>query len=129
VADVSVFPHCGEHAVTGARHLLDKHFIDSAERVKEYLSQPEFVEKSLRKQSPAQQLEVVKDIHQSLVAARPASAEQCVAWARLLFQELFHDRILQLLHAFPPDSVSHDGNNALYPNAITEAMMSENGDG
>ena len=44
-----------------------------------------------------------------LVKERPNNFEDCVAWARLLWQELFHNRIAQLLHNFPPDMV--DVNN------------------
>jgi len=45
-----------------------------------------------------------------LVKERPNNFEDCVAWARLLWQELFHNRIAQLLHNFPPDMVAPNGN-------------------
>jgi len=47
-----------------------------------------------------------------LVKGRPNNFEDCVAWARLLWQELFHNRIAQLLHNFPPDMVTSNGNLA-----------------
>ena len=33
----------------------------------------------------------------------------CVRWARLRFQELFHDRVAQLVHTFPEDAVTSTG--------------------
>jgi hypothetical protein len=50
-------------------------------------------------------LETLKRIHDSLVASRPGSFEDCVAWARLRFEELFNNLIRQLLHNFPVDQV------------------------
>merc|ERR1712218_471954 len=43
------------------------------------------------------------------VKERPSNFEDCVAWARLLWQELFHNQIAQLLHNFPPDQVTSTG--------------------
>ena len=33
----------------------------------------------------------------------------CVRWARLRFQELFHDRVAQLVHTFPEDAITSTG--------------------
>lgn len=39
----------------------------------------------------------------------PKTLFDCVEWARLLFQENYHDSIRQLLHNFPPDNVTTQG--------------------
>merc|ERR1711990_422675 len=41
---------------------------------------------------------------------KPDSFKECVAWARLLWQDLFHNQIAQLLHNFPHDQVTSSGN-------------------
>ena len=44
-------------------------------------------------------------IKKLLVDERPNNFEECVAWARHYWQELFHNQIRQLLYNFPPDQV------------------------
>ena len=44
-----------------------------------------------------------------MIDQQPTTFEECVARARLMFQEYFHDAVLQLLHAFPPDLLLKDG--------------------
>jgi len=54
-------------------------------------------------------LDTLKTIHKTLVSEKPNSFGDCVAWARLKFEELFHNVILQLLHNFPPDQKTAAG--------------------
>ncbi|CAM9716153.1 unnamed protein product, partial [Laminaria digitata] len=49
-------------------------------------------------------------ISESLGSKRPKSFEECVVWARLQFQQRFHNEIAQLLHNFPVDSLTSSGN-------------------
>ena len=49
-------------------------------------------------------LETLRRIEQSL-CERPQGFADCVAWARLRFEELFNNTIRQLLHNFPIDQV------------------------
>lgn len=44
-----------------------------------------------------------------LVADKVASFDDCVAWARLKFQDYFHDRIAQLTYTFPEDAITSTG--------------------
>ena len=44
-----------------------------------------------------------------LGAERPNSYDDCVAWARLFFQEQYHNQIAQLLHNFPADQKTSSG--------------------
>lgn len=48
-------------------------------------------------------------VRESLVTDRPNSFFDCVAFARLSFQESFHNSIAQLLHNFPVDQVTSTG--------------------
>lgn len=51
-------------------------------------------------------LQVVKKL---LMEERPHSFEDCVAWARLLFQDCFSNQIAQLLFNFPSDQTTSSG--------------------
>jgi ubiquitin-activating enzyme E1 len=44
-----------------------------------------------------------------LVTHKPISFDECIAWARHVFQELFHNSIVQLLYNFPVDQVTSSG--------------------
>merc|ERR1719305_1942775 len=57
----------------------------------------------------AQPVDTMETVARLLVKERPSNFEDCVAWARLLWQELFHNQIAQLLHNFPPDQVTSTG--------------------
>ncbi len=39
----------------------------------------------------------------------PKSFSDCIAWAKLMFNELFHDSIIQLLKRYPPDCKDEEG--------------------
>merc|ERR1712179_127993 len=57
----------------------------------------------------AQPVDTMETVMRLLVKERPANFEDCVAWARLTWQELFHNQIKQLLHNFPPDQLTSSG--------------------
>ena len=66
----------------------------------QYLVDPQYMEKTLRL-AGAQPMDTV----QVLIDERPHKFEECVAWARNAWQELFHNQIRQLLYNFPADQV------------------------
>jgi ubiquitin-activating enzyme E1 len=47
--------------------------------------------------------------HRMLGVERPNSYDDCVAWARLFFQEMYHNQLAQLLHNFPADQKTSTG--------------------
>jgi ubiquitin-activating enzyme E1 len=51
------------------------------------------------------QAEAIEAIRDSLVLHRPTYFADCVKWARLRFEDLFHNSIMQLLFNFPPHQV------------------------
>merc|ERR1719517_287004 len=57
-----------------------------------------------------QPLETMQTVLRLVVQEKPDSFKDCVAWARLTWQELFHNQIAQLLHNFPADQVTSSGN-------------------
>ena len=70
----------------------------------QYIEEPSFKEKTLALPG-AQPLETLQTAKRLIVEEKPDDFNGCVAWARLLWQELFHNQIAQLLHNFPPDQV------------------------
>ncbi|KAG7665751.1 UBA1 [[Candida] subhashii] len=100
------FPNKIDHTIAWAKSLFQGYFTDSPESVNLYLSQPNFVEQTL-KQNP--------DIKGSLenIASylnnRPYSFEDCIRWARRQFEDKFSNEIKQLLYNFPPDAKTSSG--------------------
>ena len=54
-------------------------------------------------------MEILGKIIQVLKDDLPKSFNDCVSWARKLFEELFHNSVAQLLHNFPPDQQTSTG--------------------
>jgi ubiquitin-activating enzyme E1 len=44
-----------------------------------------------------------------LIDERPSAPEDCILWARKLFQSYYHEAIAQLLHNFPEDQQTSSG--------------------
>ncbi|VDN33731.1 unnamed protein product [Gongylonema pulchrum] len=55
------------------------------------------------------QVHILTQIERALIQERPSGPEDCIKWARLNFQEYFHNAIAQLLHMFPEDQVTDLG--------------------
>ena len=83
-------------------------FRQAAENAAVYIADPKFVERTM-KLAGSQPLEVLESVKRALVDERPASFEQCVEWARLHWQEQYHNQIKQLLFNFPPDQLTSSG--------------------
>ena len=55
---------------------------------------------------PAHQMETLELVKRTIVDELPKSFEDCVSWARNMFEENYHNQIVQLLFNFPHDQVS-----------------------
>lgn len=102
------FPNQIEHTLQWARDTFEGTFTQAPLSALQYLTEPDFVEKTLKLQGsqPVETLEMVKRI---LVDDRPSTFEDCVVQARKQFQELFHNQIAQLLYNFPADQKTSTG--------------------
>lgn len=107
VCTLKNFPNQIQHTLQWARDYFEGVFKQSAEDVNAYIGNPDFV-KSLDAQHNTK-LETLKSIQLTLVDERPRSFEDCVVWARLKFEDLFVNQILQLLHNFPEDQITSNG--------------------
>jgi len=84
-------------------------FRQSAESAALYLMDPKFTERTM-KLPGSQPLETLEAVKRALVDERPADFQQCVSWARLHWQEQYHNQIKQLLFNFPADQLTSSGN-------------------
>jgi ubiquitin-activating enzyme E1 len=50
-----------------------------------------------------------EDIYKYCVKYNPSSWQGCATWAADMYLDLYRDQIMQLLHSFPEDSVTSDG--------------------
>ncbi|CAG8463720.1 13484_t:CDS:2, partial [Acaulospora colombiana] len=96
------FPNVIEHTIQWARDVFEGLFKVPADNVNLYLSQPDFVEATLKQ--GGNQKETFETIQGYLVTNKPLGFEQCIEWARFKFEEFFNNNIQQLLFNFPKDS-------------------------
>jgi len=102
------FPNAIEHTLQWARDIFEGHFTQSPLTASQYIEEDGFKVKVLALPG-AQPVETMETVSRMLVKERPDNFRDCVAWARLTWQKMFHDDIAQLLHNFPPDQVTSTG--------------------
>ncbi|CAK7893465.1 ubiquitin-activating enzyme E1 1 [[Candida] anglica] len=100
------FPNKIDHTIAWAKSLFQGYFADSPENVNLYLSQPNYVEQTL-KQNPDIK-GTLQNISDSL-NKRPYSFDDCIKWARLEFEKKYNHDIQQLLFNFPKDATTSTG--------------------
>ena len=89
-----------------ARDLFEGYYAQSASDVNAYLSQPDYLQ-TLERQ-PGVRKPTLEAIRTNL-CEKPLTIEECIVWARLRFEENFHNSIAQLLHNFPLDMLTSAG--------------------
>ncbi|KAK4049633.1 E1 ubiquitin-activating protein [Microbotryomycetes sp. JL221] len=99
------FPNQIEHTIAWAKERFEELFEKPAEVVNSYLTQPNFLEQAKTSGETSQLLK----IRSYLVDHKPSSFDDCVAWARLQFEQEFNNEIRQLLHSLPKDLITKEG--------------------
>ncbi|KAL2267438.1 hypothetical protein VTJ83DRAFT_4715 [Remersonia thermophila] len=101
------FPNRIEHTIAWARELFESSFVKPAETANLYLTQPNYLETTLKQGGNEKAtLEMLVDF---LKNERALTFEDCVQWARILFEKQYNNAIQQLLYNFPKDSVTSSG--------------------
>lgn len=100
------FPNKIDHTIAWAKSLFQGYFADSPETVNLYLSQPNYVEQTL-KQNP--DIKGLLTNISNMLNKRPYSFDDCIKWAREEFEVKFNHEIKQLLFNFPADAVTSNG--------------------
>ncbi|KAF3310626.1 E1 ubiquitin-activating protein [Orbilia oligospora] len=104
---VKSFPNRIEHTIAWGREVFDSAFVNPPQSVNLYLSQPSFIESTLKQSG--NQKEILETIRDYLANDKPLTFEECIEWGRLKFEKLYNNDIQQLLHVFPKDSVTNSG--------------------
>lgn len=100
------FPNKIDHTIAWAKSLFQGYFSDAPETVNLYLTQPNYVEQTL-KQNP--DIKGALTEIASLLNNRPYSFNECITWARTEFEKKYNHDIKQLLFNFPKDAVTSTG--------------------
>ncbi|KAF4959636.1 hypothetical protein FGADI_1559 [Fusarium gaditjirri] len=102
------FPNKIDHTIAWAKeYMFEKLFVKAPQTVNLYLTQPQFIENSMKQ--GGNQKETFETIRNYLTTERPRTFEDCIAWARQLFETEFSNKIQQLLYNFPKDSETSSG--------------------
>lgn len=101
------FPNRIEHTIAWARDLFQTLYVGPPEAVNLYLSQPDYIEQTLKQAGNEKQtLEHLRDF---LVTDKPLTFDDCIVWARQQFEAQYNNAIQQLLYNFPRDSKTSSG--------------------
>jgi ubiquitin-activating enzyme E1 len=101
------FPNKIEHTIAWARDLFQSYFVGPVETANLYLTQPNYIETTLKQQGNEKQ--ILESIRNYLVTEKPTSFDDCIAWARLQFESQYNNAIQQLLYNFPKDAKTSSG--------------------
>lgn len=102
------FPNKIDHTIAWSKeYMFEKLFVKAPQTVNLYLTQPQFIESSLKQ--GGNHKETLETIRNYLTTERPRTFEDCIAWARQLFESEFSNKIQQLLYNFPKDSETSSG--------------------
>lgn len=108
VCTLKNFPFRIEHTLQWARDWFEGEFKQLPHAVNGYVTGGAEYLSNLAKQ-PNTRLDTLEQIVAALGEERPASVEDCVRWARLKFEALFANTIRQLLHNYPADARTAEG--------------------
>lgn len=101
------FPNRIEHTIAWARDLFQTYFVGPPEAVNMYLSQPNYIEQTLKQAGNEKQ--TLEHLNSFLVTDKPLSFDDCIVWARQQFEAQYNNAIQQLLYNFPKDSKTSTG--------------------
>ncbi|KAH7134240.1 hypothetical protein EDB81DRAFT_94304 [Dactylonectria macrodidyma] len=102
------FPNRIEHTIAWSKeYMFERSFVKAPQTVNLYLTQPNFLEATLKQ--GGNQKDTLETIRNYLTTERPRTFEDCIAWARMLFETEFTNKIQQLLYNFPKDVETSSG--------------------
>jgi ubiquitin-activating enzyme E1 len=107
ICTIKNFPYAIQHTIQWARELFEGVFRQVPMDVNSYMEKGRDYLEDL-KMVPAVRLGTLTAIHDALLL-RPNTFDDCIVRARNMFEENFHNLILQLLHNFPPGATTSSG--------------------
>lgn len=103
------FPNAIEHCLQWSRDHFEGLFTGEAGSAKQYLLNPADFMAKTEKLPGNEPLTTASGLVDFLVAQKPSNFNDCIAWARLQFENSYSTTIKQLLHNFPPDQKTSSG--------------------
>merc|ERR1719213_506537 len=88
VCTLKNFPNAIEHTIQWARDMFEGQFTQAPLTASQYIEDPQFKEKTMTLPG-SQPLETMQTVLRMVVQEKPDSFKECVALARLLWQDLF----------------------------------------
>lgn len=101
------FPNKIDHTIAWAKEKFHNNFVGPPETVNLYISQPDYIEKSLKQ--AGNEVPTLESIRDYLVTEKPQNSDDCIVWARKQFENEYNNAIQQLLYNFPKDSTTSSG--------------------
>lgn len=106
---VHSFPHNIDHCLTWARSEFEGLLEKTPAEVNAFLSNPDEYISAMRNAGDAQARDTLERVLECLEGERCITFEDCVAWARLKFEDYFANRVKQLTYTFPEDAATSTG--------------------
>eukprot|EP00879_Flechtneria_rotunda_P011893 GHRR01012422.1.p1 GENE.GHRR01012422.1~~GHRR01012422.1.p1 ORF type:complete len:887 (+),score=280.88 GHRR01012422.1:1076-3736(+) len=106
---VHSFPHNIDHCLTWARSEFEGLLEKGPSEANTYLGDPAKYIETVQTSADAAAREQLAKVVEVLAADKVSTFDDCIAWARLKFQDYFHDRIAQLTYTFPEDAITSTG--------------------
>ncbi|CAF1348799.1 unnamed protein product [Rotaria sp. Silwood1] len=104
------FPISINHIIQWVLYTFSDLFTMPAQQVEEFAHDSKgFAERTAKKPSEYEKNEIVGNVKHILVENRPRNFTDYIKWSRNLFEQQFHNAIVQLLHNFPRDHVTYRG--------------------
>lgn len=102
------FPNAIEHTLQWAREEFEEKFAQPSANAVQFLTDPKFLDRTMKLQG-SQPMEVLDSVKKVLQEEFFTTFDQCVAWARNIFQVNYSNTIRQLLFNFPADQTTSSG--------------------
>ncbi|XP_076893959.1 ubiquitin-activating enzyme E1 2-like isoform X1 [Bidens hawaiensis] len=106
---VHSFPHNIDHCLTWARSEFEGLLEKTPSEVNAYLSNPSEYTAAMRNSGDAQARDNLERVLECLDKERCETFQDCIAWARLKFEDYFSNRMKQLIYTFPEDALTSTG--------------------
>ncbi|GAB1318732.1 E1 ubiquitin-activating protein [Madurella fahalii] len=101
------FPNRIEHTIAWARELFESSFVTPARTANLYLTQPNYLKVVMEENDDKKG--ILETLADYLKNERALGFEDCVQWARMLFEKHYNNAIQQLLFLFPKDEGTSTG--------------------
>jgi ubiquitin-activating enzyme E1 len=105
------FPNLIEHTLQWAREFFEETYKQTAEDCNNYIKSETVADFQRNYLANQQNLKIdtLQRMLDALTNYKPNNIQDCLVWARLLFEDLFVNKIKQLLHLYPVDRVTSTG--------------------